>query len=498
MQEPAQGQDIAEVVAGIRRLIPQGAQVSFISGVFNVVHPGHVRLLKFATDCSDFLVVGVLDRYKPAWATTPADLRLESVRAISMVDQSVLLEHPVEDFIRLLQPDIVLKGREFENQHNCEAEVVASYGGRLIFASGEMSFSSLDILDRDYFEGSLSSILKPMDFPIRHRFSLSEMKNSLAKFSGLKVLVVGDVIVDEYIDCDALGMSQEDATIVVRPISCRRFVGGSGIVAAHAAGLGAKVRHFSIAGDDSTADYVRSTLDELKVETSIVADDSRPTTLKKRYRASGKTLLRVSDLRQHAAGIEIANKVLAAIEPHIADADLLVFSDFNYGCLPQSLVERLVDLGRDAGVAMVADSQASSQVSDISRFKDMLLITPTEREARLALQDWDSGLIEIIDKLQFTARAANVVITLGAEGSLIYAKDSLDPPIDRLPALNSAPKDVAGAGDSLLITASMALCVGADIWQASYLGAIAAACQVSRVGNTPLSVNEIVGEIDGP
>ncbi len=498
MQDQAQLQDIAEVVAGIRRLIPRGAQVSFVSGVFNVVHPGHVRLLKFATECSDFLIVGVLDRYKPAWATTPAELRLESVRAISMVDHSVLLEHPVEDFIRLLQPDIVLKGREFEQLRNPEAEVVASYGGRLIFSSGEMSFSSLDILDRDYFETTFSTISKPVDFPIRHKFSNSGLRSSLAKFSGMKVLVVGDLIIDEYIDCDALGMSQEDPTIVVRPISCKRFVGGSGIVAAHAAGLGATVRHFSIAGDDSIADYVRSMLGELDVETTIVPDDSRPTTLKKRYRASGKTLLRVSDLRQHAASAEIMNKILAAIEPHIANADLLVFSDFNYGCLPQPLVERLVELGRNGRIAMVADSQASSQVSDISRFKDMLLITPTEREARLALQDWDSGLIEIVAKLQSVARATNVVITLGAEGSLIYAKDSLDPPIDRLPALNSAPKDVAGAGDSLLITASMALCAGVDIWQAAYLGAIAAACQVSRVGNTPLAIDEIIREIEGP
>lgn len=66
---------------------------------------------------------------------------------------------------------------------------------------------------------------------------------------------------------------------------------------------------------------------------------------------------------------------------------------------------------------------------------------------------------------------------------------------DQLPALNSSPKDVSGAGDSLLTCSSMALCLGADVWQAAYLGCIAAACQVGRVGNLPLSSQELIMEL---
>ena len=66
---------------------------------------------------------------------------------------------------------------------------------------------------------------------------------------------------------------------------------------------------------------------------------------------------------------------------------------------------------------------------------------------------------------------------------------------DRLPAFNSSPKDVAGAGDSFFTCASLALCTGADIWRASYLGALAAGCQVSRVGNTPLMLADLAAEL---
>src|SRR2546430_2683740 len=114
---------------------------------------------------------------------------------------------------------------------------------------------------------------------------------------------------------------------------------------------------------------------------------------------------------------------------------------------------------------MVADSQSSSQVSDVSRFKGMRLLTPTEREARLATRDFSSGLVILAEALRQKAQAEHVILTLGSEGLVVQVPEP-NPgyfSTDRLPALNSAPKDSAGAGDSLLASAAMAVAVGADI-----------------------------------
>jgi bifunctional ADP-heptose synthase (sugar kinase/adenylyltransferase) len=143
---------------------------------------------------------------------------------------------------------------------------------------------------------------------------------------------------------------------------------------------------------------------------------------------------------------------------------------------------------------MTADSQASSQFADISRFKGMSLITPTEREARLALRDFESGLVSISERLREIACATNVVVTLGPEGLMVHAAEGDEYCTDRLPAFNSAPRDVAGAGDSLFTCCSLALCAG-DAWEAVYLGALAAACQVSRVGNIPVNASDIASEL---
>lgn len=499
VEEHASQVPAPEVVCSVSeiRSLAAGRRVVFVSGNFNVIHPGHLRLLKFAAEAADFLVIGVNPDSTPG-ITVPLMLRLEGVLSLGLVSHAVPLNEPAEAFIARLQPEVVVKGREHAERHNAEQAAVESYGGKLLFGSGEVRFASIELLRREYFDTSFSTLRKPLDFPQRHGFTIEGLKGVLRKLRGMRVLVVGDLIVDTYINCDALGMSQEDPTIVVTPIEQKTFVGGAGIVAAHARGLGAEARYITVVGRDDAAGFAREALARHGVEAELIVDETRPTTHKQRYRAGGMTLLRVNHLRQHAIEPKLAQRVLARIEALLPTTDLLLFSDFNYGCLPQPLVDAVAARAMALGITMAADSQASSQLADISRFRDMTLITPTEREARLALRDFESGLPVLAQQLREVARAKNVFITLGAEGLLIHAaKEGVAYPVtDRLPALNIAPKDPAGAGDSLFTSASMAICAGVDVWSAGYLGALAAACQVGRVGNLPVTTAEIEAEID--
>jgi sugar/nucleoside kinase (ribokinase family) len=127
----------------------------------------------------------------------------------------------------------------------------------------------------------------------------------------------------------------------------------------------------------------------------------------------------------------------------------------------------------------------------------MRLLAPTEYEARLSTRDFSSGLVVLAEHLRSKAEAEQVLVTLGAEGLLVHAPSAEGGgyTTDRLPAFNQAPKDPAGAGDSLLTCASMSLAAGADIWRAAYLGSIAAACQIGRVGNLPLTAGELATEL---
>ncbi|RXZ34071.1 ADP-heptose synthase [Oxalobacteraceae bacterium CAVE-383] len=484
------------VITDIKNVAANGKRVVFVAGNFNTVHPGHLRLLRFAAECGDCLVVGVTDDQAPG-VMLPRQLRLDGIKAIGFVDFAFELHISVEALIADLKPAVVVKGDEHESRFNPEQAAVDSYGGKLLFSSGEMRFSSMDLLKREFFEPNLSSIVRPKEYLARHSFSMADLRATMEKFKGFRVTVLGDLIVDEYVNCEALGMSQEDPTLVVTPIQSQRFIGGAAIVASHAREMGAEVNYFSVSGADVSAIFAREKLHEYGVKATVFEDDSRPTTLKQRFRASGKTLLRVSHLRQHELELQLARRFVKAVKAALKSTDLLIFSDFNYGCLPQSVVDEITEECIRRNIPMVADSQSSSQMGDVSRFKGMMLLTPTEREARLAVRDYSAGLVVLAEKLREKSRATNILMTLGAEGIIAHAasKDPDEWLTDRLPAFNMSPKDTAGAGDSLLTCCSMALAVGADIWQSMYLGSIAAACQISRVGNIPLSQRDMTQEL---
>ena len=211
----------------------------------------------------------------------------------------------------------------------------------------------------------------------------------------------------------------------------------------------------------------------------------------------GKTMLRVSHLHQGAIAIQIQTRLLDHLEEVIQDTDLLVFSDFNYGCLPSAVVDRITLIAKAKGVMLAADSQSSSQMGDIARFRGIDLLTPTEHEARISTRNREDGLVVLAEALRRQSATKNILLKLGEEGLLIHAANGKtnDWVTDRVNALNSAPKDVAGAGDSLLITSALTLAGGGNIWEAACLGSLAAAVQVGRVGNTPLLTEELLREL---
>lgn len=470
----------------------------FISGRFNVLHPGHVRLLQFARECGDRLVVGVeSDELAGPDAHVPEQLRLEGVRSCSFVDEAFLLRRSVVDTILALQPAIVVKGREHEHRHNEEKAAVDSYGGKLLFSSGEVAFTSRDLIRREFSSTSAPTWKVPRGFMARHDISIDGLRKLVDSFAKLRVLIVGDLIVDEYITCDPLGMSQEDPTLVVKPVDSKRFIGGAGIVAAHASGLGAEATLLSVVGSDDEARFAREVLGQSRVHAKFLADGTRPTTLKTRYRCQGKTLLRVSRLHQSAVATEFAERLIGEARGLQGTTDLVIFSDFNYGVLPQRVVDELTGMFRGSGATMCADSQSSSQFGDVSRFRRMDLLTPTEREARLSVRNTGDGLAVLGETLRSTADARHLILKLGEEGALVCPSVGTGKPWppDRIEALNSMPKDVAGAGDSMLISAGMALAVGGTIWEAACLGSMAAAIQVGRVGNTPISTDELLAAL---
>ena len=143
-----------------------------VSGHFNVLHPGHIRLLRFAKESGDHLIVAVeSDRIAGGAAHVPEDLRIEGIKSNSWVNETILLDEPVGDLIKRLQPDVVIKGKEHQDKFNLEQVVLDSYGGKLRFSSGEIKFSSLDLLRKEFSQTINDDIILPFNFMKRHEIS---------------------------------------------------------------------------------------------------------------------------------------------------------------------------------------------------------------------------------------------------------------------------------------------------------------------------------------
>ena len=466
----------------------------FISGNFSILHPGHIRLFQLARNLGDELIVGVnSDETVISPINVPIALRMDSVNSIQMVNKAIVINNDLEKILLDLKPEIVLKGREHEYLENIEQDIVAKYGGRLVFGSGDFVMSSKEFFSSiDLHSQGIESAGKP--FLARHKIDLSRVEEILEKSKSIRLVVIGDLIIDEYIDCESVGLSQEDPSVIFRPFKSKRFVGGAGIVSMHASSIGADTTYIGVAGADAEMQLAKSQLEDAGVAVHLFTDKSRQTILKQRFKSSGKTQFRLNRFDDATITRDTRQEILETVGSSLKGADVLIFSDFNYGFLDSEIVANIINLARMAGVFIAADCQISSQIANYLKYHGVDLVTPTEHEVRVTLRNNHDGLAAIANTFQESLKSKYLMLTLGADGVLLQEQIEHEHGnfmADILPALNPNPRDVAGAGDSFLVLASLALAGGASINEAAYLASLGANVQVSRVGNIPITAAEI-------
>ena len=460
--------------------------VVFVSGKFRVIHAGHMRLFRTASEYGHQLVVG-LD--SEGLALEEIQWREGILRNIEYVDRVIEFQSDINELLRKLRPDVVVKGHEFRHAENPESSALAEYGGKLIFTSGANFYSESDLIGRNDSEFVENLSLMPQDFMTRNAITTDRLLKLIQNFGKMRVCVIGDLIIDEYINCHPLGMSQEEPTVVVTPVDRRRYFGGAGIVAAHCKSLGAQTSLITVTGDDETSVWAQEKASEYELERLDVVDATRPTTLKQRYRSGTQTLFKISHLTQDHLSEENETYLVDKFSQLAAKIDVLILSDFSYGVLSPQLVERILAIASSNGVFVSADSQSSSQIGDLGKFRNIHLISATEREARLELKDNTSGLVVVAETLRRELSVKNLLLKMGSDGVLISAEDQSGQMLatDEIAAINRNPVDTSGAGDSMLAGASLALAAGGNIYEAALIGSVLAGIQVGRLGNVPIS-----------
>jgi len=490
IKTPAQ---IREVIGPV----PRQRRVIMCHGVFDVVHPGHVRHLLYAKSKADILIASITaDKYikkglhRPH---VPQDLRAVNLAAFEMVDYVVIdgNDKPLA-IIATIQPDYFAKGFEYNANGLSpntaeEAKVVEAYGGEILFTPGDIIYSSSALIKLAPPSVKLETIQILME---REQITFDHLHKVLSQLGGKHVHVVGDTIIDTYTHCTMIGGQTKTPTISVLYQQRTDYVGGAGIVAKHLVAAGAKVSFSTVLGNDSLKDFALDDLKSTGVDVRAIVDPSRPTINKNAIVAGGYRLLKVDTLDNRSISDLILGSMIEGLQTTPAEA--VVFSDFRHGMFNRRTIPELVD-AIPKYAYRAADSQVASRWGNITDFQNFDLITPNEREARFALGDQDSGIRPLSSKLYDAAQCKLLILKLGERG-VLACRDVDHESLDSFFVIDSFVNnlvDPIGAGDALLAYTTLAMLASRNEAIATILGTMAAACECEREGNIPISTDDV-------
>ncbi|HUB26745.1 MAG TPA: PfkB family carbohydrate kinase [Tepidisphaeraceae bacterium] len=484
-----------------------GKTVVHCHGCFDIVHPGHIMHLQYARSLGDVLIVSVsadtevgkgIDR-----PLIPDDLRAASLAALECVDCVYVNPQPTAvELLERLRPDVYVKGKEYEFNFDprfvAERQVVEQAGGRVVFSSGEVVYSSTALIDSMLGKEAFGD-QKVRRYCQRYDAQPSALGKLIARFRGRRVVVIGDYILDRYHFCDATGVAGEGPMMALRHIDCSDFDGGAAIIASHLCGLGAEATLVTALADDQASAGTEMRLRAAGINVQSVRC-RRDLVVKNRFLVDQAKLFKVDEGSVMPADSRsqqlLAESIMAAVE---GGADAVIFADFGYGAISAGLLGKIMPELRRRVPILTAD--VSGRQGNLLCFHQVDLLCPTEREVRETLHDFSTGMGSMVWKLLQSTNARQAIITLGKRGLVTFARPR--PPenpdgrllSEYLPALSVTSVDPLGCGDALLATASVALACGASLQQAAYIGAVAAAIEVRQIGNQPITADGLLAAV---
>ncbi len=319
------------------------------------------------------------------------------------------------------------------------------------------------------------------------RLDLRRLRALLNRFAEVRLLVVGDVVLDEYLSGDVERVSPEAPVPVVHVQDESAVLGGAGNVVRNIVALGGQCGFCSVIGKDPDGDQVVELLEELEVEASgVLRLADRPTTRKTRIVGRSQQIVRVDRETRDPIPAEAIGRHVGAVEARLSGLDGAVVEDYGKGLLTPKSIRRVMARFADAKVPVCVDPKG-----ELRPFRGADVLKPNLREAEslagVSLRD-GGGLEQIAKRIQRAVGPANLAITRGHEGMTLF--DAAGKRRD-VPTLSQEVYDVQGAGDTTIAILAMARGAGASLVEAAVLANAGAGVVVEKMGTATASRDEI-------
>ncbi len=307
------------------------------------------------------------------------------------------------------------------------------------------------------------------------------------------ILVVGDVMLDEYLWGNVHRMSPEAPVPVVAVERQSHALGGAGNVAANLAALGSKVWLVGAVGIDAQATQIAELLTLTpNISPYLYPCQDRPTTIKTRIIAHGQQLLRADREQRHPIPAEAEEHIIGWIQERLPSLHACVLSDYAKGMLTEKLISSVINLCKEANIPVIIDPKGHRY----SRYSGATLVTPNLAEAHLAVEMEEEQLTleEVADRLLGEIRGGALLITRGSRGMSLFRRDR---PVLHIPAEARIIYDVTGAGDTVVAVLALLLALDMEMEMAAKLANYAAGIVVGKVGTASVSLEELCAGLEG-
>ena len=471
----------------IHEIQKQGKKAVLCYGVFGQLHIGHIRYLKRAKEYGEFLVVVISpdQRKYPENIGKLANLSAEALAHLDWVDAvSVDICGSFNELINTLAPDVFAKGFEsvgFEDQETDdehESQLCRNMGIEYVIAK-EDDFVTTDQINRylNDYPGNITSYLNLF----KQRFLAADIAALFDQIKKLKVLVIGDTIIDEYQFCSAIGKSSKDPALALQYHHTDIFAGGALAVANHAANFVEQVDIVTVLGEnESYEEFILSRL-ESNITPHYVFKPNAPTLVKRRF-VDGHSMNKLFEI--YVMDDSFLNEkddmaLCAMFREKLSSYDLVIVSDFGHGAISPYMIDILV---RDARfLAVNTQSNAGNRgFNTISKYPKADYVSLAEHEIRLETRDMGGRLFPMIRKLSRDMSSRYFAVTRGKKGCMLTDSNG---GLFQVPSFPRNVVDRVGAGDAFFVASSLFSVLGAQAELLGFAGNAVGSLAVSVMGN---------------
>lgn len=468
----------------------EGKKIVHCHGVFDLIHPGHIRHLAAAKKEGDILVVTITaDRFVRRGPGRPVfneNLRAETLAAIGSVDFVAIDHNPVAvNTIKKIKPDVYVKGQEYEKKEEDltgkiydEEEAIKSVGGRLAFTH-DITFSSSKLINDhlEVFPAQTREYLRN----ISKKYPINLILDRIKSAKKLKALVIGDAIIDQYHYCESMGRSLKEHLVVSKYLSEETFPGGVFATANNSAEICGQVDLISVLGEnDPFEDYVRNSL-RSNIESRFFFRKFATTTVKRRIvqNVSNQKLAQVCYMDDSPLPDQLEQKILKHLERVIPKYDLVIVSDFGHGLMNNKMIDLLTKRAKFLALNVQTNS-ANTGFNLATKYPCSDYVSIDEPEIRLAARDKHGALEQIVKNMLKKLHCKNLMVTRGHQGSLNYQKKG---GFHSTPAFASNVVDAIGAGDAFFAFTAPLMALGLPRDLTCFIGNAVGALAVQIVCN---------------